>query len=85
MKIDDARKNIAKSLAATCVTLVSLANYDHNAARVVLLELSLAFGRPYTEAVEQVVKYMMQVDSVNGSEMTPQEYATLEREVANNG
>lgn len=63
MKIDDARKNIAKSIAATCVTLEALANSDHNAARVVLMELSLAFGRPYTEAVEQAVRYMMQVNS----------------------
>ena len=69
MKIDDARRSIAKSLAATCNTLETLANSDHNSARVVLLELSLAFGRPYTEAVEQAVRYMMQVD---------REYATLE-------
>ena len=65
MKIDDARKNIAKSLTATCNTLETLANSDQNSARVVILKLSLAFGRPYTEAVEQAVRYMMQFDRLN--------------------
>lgn len=65
MKIGDAMKSIAKSLAATCNTLEILANSDQNSARVVILELSLAFGRPYTEAVEQAVRCMMQVDKWN--------------------